>query len=102
MNARFPPVASEGHAPAMKHGPAPVNAVTMHFWSLKQVKRPEVPKVKHTAWVKNPIDAFVLSKLEANGMSPATRASKNVLIRRAYYDLLGLPPSPEDVRSFLA
>src|SRR5207247_1686188 len=72
------------------------------FWSFRPVVRPEVPKVRRAEWVRNPIDAFVLAKLEEKGFSPAPPADKAHLLRRAYYDLTGLPPSPADVASFLA
>ncbi len=88
-------------APA-KHGPPPVNAETMKFWSFQPVKCPVVPPVKNKAWVTNPIDAFVLSKLEKNGYMPAPPASKNALLRRVTYDLIGLPPTAEETRAFLA
>jgi mono/diheme cytochrome c family protein len=83
-------------------GPPPVTPETMKFWSFQPVRRPPVPVPRHRDWVRNPIDAFVLHRLEAAGLSPAPPASRQVLIRRAYYDLIGLPPSPEEVRAFLA
>src|SRR6187200_2246696 len=61
------------------------------FWSFQPVKRPAVPAVKHSDWVRNPIDAFVLVKLEEKGFTPAPPATKVQLLRRAYYDLIGLP-----------
>ena len=84
------------------HKPPQVNAETMKFWSFHPVKRPAVPNVRNAAWVKNPIDAFVLDKLEKNGLAPAPPARKTALIRRLYYDLIGLPPTPEEVKAFLA
>src|SRR4029079_14946645 len=63
------------------------------------VANPRPPSVKDTAWVKNDIDRFVLSKLEANGMSGNEQADKRTMIRRAYYDLIGLPPTPEQVNA---
>ena len=54
------------------------------------------------AWVRNPIDAFVLAHLEAKGIAPAPEADKATLIRRATYDLLGLPPTAQELRNFLA
>ena len=57
--------------------------------------------MKNSAWVRTPIDAFVLQKLEQKGLRPAPPVGKQALIRRAYYDLIGLPPSPEDVRRFV-
>ncbi len=72
------------------------------FWSFQPVRKPAAPAVKDKAWVKSPIDSFILSTLEAKGLKPAAPAPKRTLIRRAYFDLLGLPPKPEDVDSFLA
>jgi len=90
-------------APAPAHtGPPPVTPETMKFWSFQPVRPSRVPAVKNAGWVRNPIDAFVLRRLEAAGASPAPPASREALIRRAYYDLLGLPPAPEEVRAFLA
>ena len=90
------------NAVPVKHGPPPVNAETMRFWSFQKVKRPAIPTVKNAAWLRNPIDAFVLSKLEKNGLKPAAPAGRAALIRRAYYDMTGLPPTPEEVRAFVA
>lgn len=86
----------------VKKGPPPVNAETMRFWSFRPVKRPAIPAIHDRSWVKTPIDAFVLAKLEKAGLHPAPPASKTTLLRRAYYDLTGLPPTPAEVRAFLA
>jgi cytochrome c553 len=72
------------------------------FWSFRPVVRPEAPKVRDAAWVRNPIDAFVLAGLEEKGFAPAPAADKAQLLRRAYYDLTGLPPTPAEVDAFLA
>src|SRR5438874_1655774 len=77
-----------------------VNAETMRFWSFQPVKRPPIPAVKNGAWVRTPIDAFVLSKLESNGLSPSPAAERALLIRRATYDMTGLPPTPDEVNAF--
>jgi len=71
-------------------------------WAFQQVRRPAPPKVKNRAWPKNAIDAFVLAQLEAKGLTPSPEADRRVLIRRATFDLLGLPPTPEEVRDFEA
>lgn len=71
------------------------------FWSFVKPVRPATPAVKNRAWVRNDIDAFVLAKLEANGMRPAGQAGPRELLRRVYFDLTGLPPSPEEVDAFL-
>lgn len=72
------------------------------LWSLQPVRREKAPKVKNAAWVRNPIDAFVLAKLETNRQSPAAPADRRTLIRRVTYDLIGLPPTPAEVATFLA
>ena len=72
------------------------------FWSFKPIVRPAVPKVKNSAWVKTPIDAFILEKLEAKGLFPALAADRRTLIRRATYDLIGLPPTPAEIAAFVA
>jgi hypothetical protein len=71
-------------------------------WSFQPVKRPPVPAVKNSGWVANPIDAFVLAKLEAKGLEPNPPAEKRELVRRLYYDLTGLPPTPAEVEAFVA
>src|SRR4051794_14759663 len=71
-------------------------------WAFQPVTRPAVPAVQNKAWVRTPVDAFVLAKLEQNGMHPSPPASKEALIRRATYDLIGLPPTPEEVRAFVS
>jgi len=83
-------------------GPPAVNDENRKFWSFQPVTRPQVPKVQNMNWVGNPIDAFVLARLEANGLQPAEIANKTALLRRLYYNLIGVPPSPQDVRKFLA
>ncbi|MBI5770536.1 MAG: PSD1 domain-containing protein [Verrucomicrobia bacterium] len=74
--------------------------VGKNHWAFKPVQKPDIPAVKNTAWVKNPIDHFVLARLEANGMKPNSPADKATLIRRVYFDLIGLPPHPLDVQAF--
>ncbi len=71
------------------------------WWAFRKPVRPPVPTVEHSAWAQNPIDAFIMQKLEAKGLKPAPAASKLTLVRRAYFDLLGLPPTPDEVRNFI-
>ncbi len=71
-------------------------------WAYIAPKRPEAPKVTNSAWVRNPIDAFILAGLEKEGLKPSPEADKVTLLRRVYLDLTGLPPAPADVDAFLA
>ncbi len=70
-------------------------------WSFLKPVRPEIPQVDQAQWVLQPIDAFVLERLEKDGLEPSPEASKETLIRRVTLDLTGLPPSPSEVESFL-
>jgi hypothetical protein len=72
------------------------------FWSFQPVRKVTPPAVKNESWPKGPIDRFILAKLEERHLSPARPASKTDLIRRVYFDLTGLPPSPAEVESFQA
>ena len=84
--------------------PLPTYVITAEqraFWAFQTVRKPAVPQVKDAACVRNPIDNFVLAKLEAQGLKPARPADKRILIRRATLDLTGLPPTPEEVDAFL-
>ncbi|MFN0171637.1 MAG: PSD1 and planctomycete cytochrome C domain-containing protein [Bryobacteraceae bacterium] len=70
-------------------------------WAFQPIARSEPPAVKAAAWVRNPIDAFILAKLEEKGLAPAAPAAKETLIRRVTYDLTGLPPAPAELEAFL-
>ncbi|HWF47554.1 MAG TPA: DUF1549 domain-containing protein, partial [Bryobacteraceae bacterium] len=70
-------------------------------WAFVAPVRPPVPEVKDASWVRNPIDAFILAKLEANGLQPAPEADRRTLIRRVTLDLIGLPPTPAEIEAFV-
>lgn len=70
-------------------------------WSLIAAKRPALPDVKRADWVRNPIDRFVLARLESEGLEPSPEADRRTLIRRLSFDLTGLPPEPADVDAFV-
>ncbi|MGH9631883.1 MAG: PSD1 and planctomycete cytochrome C domain-containing protein, partial [Bryobacteraceae bacterium] len=72
------------------------------FWAFQLVKDPPVPAVQKKDWARNAIDHFILARLEKEKLMPAETAGKRTLIRRASYDLTGLPPTPEEVKAFLA
>ncbi|HUQ94259.1 MAG TPA: DUF1549 and DUF1553 domain-containing protein [Bryobacteraceae bacterium] len=71
------------------------------LWSLRPIQQPPEPAVRNEQWIRNPIDRFVLARLDREGLSPSPEASRSTLLRRVTLDLTGLPPSPEDVQNFL-
>jgi len=95
QGAPWPSAGGEGQGMGVKGGDPRAH------WSFQPVRRPSIPRVKNTAWVCNPVDAFVLAKLEAKGLSPAPAADPRTLIRRVTFDLTGLPPTPEEVEAFV-
>jgi len=70
-------------------------------WAFQPVRQPPIPSVKNKRWVRNPIDSFVLAKLEQRGWKPALSAEPRALLRRVYLDLIGLPPTPAQQKSFI-
>jgi hypothetical protein len=73
-----------------------------HYWAFQPVGNPAVPKVNRADWVANPIDAFVLARLEEKGLAPNPPADPRALVRRLFFDLIGLPPTPEEIDAFVA
>src|SRR5690606_31537937 len=69
-------------------------------WPYEKPVRPNVPAVKNASWVRTPVDAFIVHKLEEKKISPAPVASKRALVRRVYFDLVGMPPTIEEVEAF--
>ncbi len=88
-------------APLKKLEERSITEKEREWWSFQKPVRPPVPHVKNSGLVRNPVDAFVLAKLESKGLQPAPLASRRTLVRRVYFDLIGLPPRPEDVDLFL-
>ena len=83
------------------HGPGTRVAARETHWSLKPLQRPEVPAVLDPGWkARNPIDHFILARLAEHKLSPSPEAERRVLIRRLYFDLIGLPPTPQEVLAF--
>jgi mono/diheme cytochrome c family protein len=84
---------------------SPVKVITPEqraFWSFQPLKEPAIPAVKEKSWAKTNIDHFVLAKLESKGMKPVAAADRRTLIRRVTLDLIGLPPTPDEVDAFVA
>jgi len=71
------------------------------FWSFQPVQDPPVPAADDAGWSRNAVDKFIFAKLKAEGLSPAPEADRATLIRRVYFDLIGLPPTPADVDAFV-
>ena len=90
-------------APMPAGGAAKLTGLTgkaRDHWAFQPVTKPTVPEVKNRAWVKTPIDAFVLAKLEEKGLQPNPAANPEAFLRRVSYDLIGLPPTSEQVDAF--
>ena len=71
-------------------------------WAYQPITRSPLPKIRQSNWPQHDLDHFTLATLEAKGLQPVPAATKHSLIRRATFDLLGLPPDPEDVEAYLA
>jgi mono/diheme cytochrome c family protein len=76
-------------------------AASSDHWAYQPLAKPSLPAVKHAAWVRDPLDRFVLAKLEAAGLEPAQEADPATLCRRLYFDLVGLPPTPDEMQAFV-
>ena len=87
---------------AVDSGDLNISAEAKDFWSFQPPKRAELPRVKSADLIRNPIDVFILARLEGAKLTLSREAPREALIRRASFDLLGLPPTPEAVREFVA
>jgi len=81
--------------------PSEIAEARARHWAFQPVQAPALPEVRNRAWVQTPVDAFVLARLERQGLEPADPADRRMLIRRVTYDLLGLPPTPEEVEAYV-
>ena len=95
-----------GEAPPAVASASPTSTISLEdgrkWWAFQPPKAQPLPGVKDVAWAKEPLDRFVLAKLEEKGLKPAPAADRRTLIRRAYFDLLGIPPTKDEVDAFLA
>lgn len=83
-------------------GEEPIREQEREHWSFRPLVRPAIPAIQDSTWVRNPIDAFVLYKLQEQSLQPMPEADRRTLIRRLCFDLIGLPPSPEQVEKFFS
>jgi hypothetical protein len=81
---------------------AQIAATARTHWAFRPIRAPRPPMVRQPAWCQTSVDPFILARLEAKGLAPSPPADRRTLIRRASFDLLGLPPTPEDVAAFEA
>src|ERR1041384_2335195 len=87
---------------ALMLAPVPAfSADKADFWSFKPAEKPTLPRVKNRIWPRNPVDLFVLLKIEEKQMHPSPEMDRRTLIRRLFFDLTGLPPSTAEVARFL-
>jgi hypothetical protein len=77
-------------------------SVERRHWAFQKRAHPEIPAPEPAARVKNPVDAFILARLQKEGLQPAPAADRRTLVRRAFFDLTGLPPTPAEISEFLA
>src|SRR5690606_37834960 len=72
------------------------------YWFFQPIANPELPEAENDSWSQNEVDQFILRALNQAKLTPAPPADRRTLIRRVYYDLIGLPPSPEEIEEFVA
>ncbi len=94
------PAAAAG-SDGIRQGGAAITAADRAFWSFRPIADPPVPAVKDKTWTRQPLDHFVLAKLEESGLRPVRPADKHALLRRVTFDLTGLPPTPAEIEAFL-
>jgi len=99
LGAPWPKTAAELRHDTKDH--TPITAEDRRFWAFQKPVAVAPPAVGDRGWVKSPIDRFILARLEANGLRPAPPANRRTLIRRATFDLIGLPATPAEVEAFL-
>ncbi len=102
MDAALPSEAASAEGAGSEKEPAMDLEAGRRFWVFQPVTDPLPPRIKDSEWPRNEVDRFILAELEKSGLSPAAPADRATLLRRVTFDLTGLPPSPEEVRTFLS
>ncbi|QDU96742.1 PSD1 and planctomycete cytochrome C domain-containing protein [Lignipirellula cremea] len=88
--------------PQLAAGEKQTTAADREHWAFQPVQRPALPVTPEDTWSRNPVDRFLLARLQGAGLTPSAEADRPTLLRRLYFDLIGLPPSPDDVAAFVA
>jgi cytochrome c553 len=102
MGAPWPGFEQQSEGPSLRQPPKTLTEREKGFWAFQPLSNPQPPKVRNEAWVKSPVDRFLLARMEEKGLMPAPPANKLTLLRRATFDLTGLPPTEEEIAAFLA
>jgi mono/diheme cytochrome c family protein len=100
MGAPWPKEEAKSASPP--RGDFTITEEDRRYWAYQPIGHPQPPPVRTKSWATDPIDGFILAQLEAKGLAPNPPAEPRVLIRRAYFDVIGLPPTPEQVEAFVA
>jgi hypothetical protein len=102
MGAPYDPsLETDGIQTAETHAPAAPSQNPANWWAYRPVLKAPAPQVQEPGWARNPVDAFLFKRLAGAGLRPNPPATREHLVRRAYYDLLGLPPTPAEVKNFV-
>ena len=101
LGAPWPETRTAASPPASEADEPDWEKIRAGHWAWKPVRKPEPPRVSAESWVRNPIDSFVLAKLESAGLEPVPAAEPATLVRRMHLDLAGLPPTPDEVAEFV-
>src|SRR5689334_18876450 len=88
-------------AAALPPAPTESRAASPRNWAFQPLTHPHLPGAKRVGWTRTPVDAFVLAALEKNRLTPAAATDRRTLIRRVSFDLIGLPPTPEEIEQFV-
>jgi hypothetical protein len=91
-----------GASAKVTRAPGKITDTDRQWWSFQPLARPALPKVSDAAWSNNPVDRFIRQRLDREGLQPSPPADRVALIRRLTFDLVGLPPTPEEVEAFVA
>ena len=95
------PQATQPPVPGRKGERYVISPEQRSFWAFRSLRSSSLPEVKNQSWIRSPIDRFILAALAERGLKPAQPADRLTLVRRAYLDLIGLPPTPKEVGDFL-